>query len=138
VSRRAARRTQGPAGGGASTGHTAAVEILRLVFVYAHLIGFALLLGGGAAQYLTGKIRINQTMLIGAITQLVTGVVLAAPIRDDPADEPDPAKLAVKAVIAIMIFVMAFFSRKREEVNRGHFLAIIGLTLVNAAVATFW
>jgi hypothetical protein len=106
--------------------------------VYAHLIGFALLLGGGAAQYFTGKIRINQVMLIGALTQLITGVVLAAPIREDPADEPDPIKLVVKGVIAIMIFAMAFFSRKRDEVNRGHFLAIIGLTLVNAAVATFW
>jgi hypothetical protein len=114
------------------------VEILRLVFLYAHLIGFALLLGGGAAQYFSGKIRINQVMLIGAITQLVTGVVLAAPIREESADEPDPVKLAVKAVIAIMIFVMVFFSRKRDEVSRGHFLAVIGLTLVNAAVATFW
>jgi hypothetical protein len=114
------------------------VEILRLVFLYAHLIGFALLLGGGATQYLSGKIRINQAMLFGAITQLVTGAVLAAPIRDDPATEPEPAKLAVQGVIAIMIFAMTFFSRKRDEVNRGHFLAIIGLTLVNAAVATFW
>ena len=114
------------------------MEILRLIFLYAHLIGFALLLGGGAAQYFSGKIRINQAMLYGAITQLVTGAVLASPIRDDPATDPEPAKLAVKGVIAIMIFAMTFFSRKRDEVNRGHFLAIIGLTLVNAAVATFW
>ncbi len=53
-------------------------------------------------------------------------------------DEPDPAKLAVKAVIALAIFAMVFFSRKRDAVNRGHFLAIVGLTLVNAAVAVFW
>jgi len=33
---------------------------------------------------------------------------------------------------------MTFFSRKREKVNRGHFLAIIGLVLVNAGVAVFW
>jgi len=33
---------------------------------------------------------------------------------------------------------MTFFSRKREDVNRGHFLALVGLTLVNAAVAVFW
>ena len=30
----------------------------------------------------------------------------------------------------MMIFVMVFFSRKRETVNPGHFLAIVGLTLV--------
>ena len=41
-------------------------------------------------------------------------------------------------MLALLIFVMVFFSRKRESVNRGHFLAIVGLTLVNAAVAVFW
>jgi len=33
---------------------------------------------------------------------------------------------------------MVFFSRKRDVVNTGHFLAIVGLTLVNAGVAVFW
>jgi hypothetical protein len=37
-----------------------------------------------------------------------------------------------------MIFVMVFVPRKREDVNRGHFIGIIALTLINAAVATFW
>ena len=82
--------------------------------------------------------RINSAMLWGAIIQLITGAGLAAPLRGADEDEPDPAKLAVKGVIALAIFAMVFFSRKREAVNRGHFLAIVGLTLVNAAVAVFW
>ncbi|MDG4791879.1 hypothetical protein O7626_39385 [Micromonospora sp. WMMD1102] len=112
------------------------MEPLRLILLYAHLIGFALLLGGAAAQYATGRIRINPLMLWGAVIQVLTGIGLSAPLRDG--DEPAPAKLATKLVIGLMIFVMVFFSRKRAEVNRGHFLAIIGLTLVNAAVAVFW
>lgn len=112
------------------------VEALRLILLYAHLIGFALLLGGAVGQYVTGRLRINPLMLWGAVIQLVTGIGLAAPLRDG--DEPSPAKLATKLVIALMIFVMVFFSRKREVVNKGHFLAIVGLTLVNAAVAVFW
>jgi hypothetical protein len=112
------------------------VEPLRLILLYAHLIGFALLLGGSVTQYLTGTLRINGAMLWGAVIQVVTGVALSAPLRDG--DEPPAGKLAVKAVIALMIFAMAFFSRKREQVNRGHFLALVGLTLVNAAVAVFW
>lgn len=110
---------------------------LRPVLVYAHLIGFAVLLGGGVTQYLTGRLRINPAMLWGSVLQLITGLALASPLpRED--GQPDPAKLAVKLVIALMIFVMTFFARRRTEVNRGHFLAIIGLTLVNAAVAVFW
>lgn len=114
-----------------------AVETLRLILRYAHLIGFALLLGGAVAQYLTARLRINQAMLWGAAIQVLTGLALSAPLRDE-GEEPSPAKLAVKLVLAVMIFVMVFFSRKREVVNKGHFLAIVGLTLVNAAVAAFW
>lgn len=114
------------------------MEALRLVLRYAHLIGFALLLGGAIAQYLTARLRINTAMLWGAAVQVLTGLALAAPLRGGGDAEPAPAKLAVKAVLAVTIFAMVFFSRKRAEVSRGHFLAIAGLTLINAAVATFW
>jgi hypothetical protein len=114
------------------------VEALRLILRYAHLIGFALLLGGAVMQYLSGRIRINRAMLAGSIIQVVTGLALAAPLRGGGDDEPSPVKLAVKALIAVLIFIMVFVPRKRDQVNRGHFLAIIGMTLLNAAVATFW
>jgi hypothetical protein len=114
------------------------MEALRLILRYAHLIGFALLLGGVIAQYLTGKFRISPAILWGAVIQLVTGIVLGAPLGRDEADAPDPAKLAVKGVIALMIFIMVFIPRKRESVNKGHFIAIGALALVNAAIATFW
>ncbi|HTJ34239.1 hypothetical protein [Dactylosporangium darangshiense] len=114
------------------------MEPLRLTLLFLHLIGFAMLLGGSIAQYLTGKLRINQAMLWGAIVQVVTGLGLAAPLRGGGEHEPPTAKLAVKLVIGLMIFAMAFFSRKRDEVNRGHFLALVGLTIANAAVAVFW
>jgi hypothetical protein len=112
------------------------MEALRLVLLYLHLIGFALLLGGSIAQYVTGVLRINPAMLWGASIQVLTGLGLAAPLRDG--DEPAPAKLLTKLLIALAIFVMVFFSRKRDAVNRGHFLGIIVLTLANAAVAVFW
>jgi hypothetical protein len=114
------------------------VEALRLVLVFIHLIGFALLLGGAVAQLLSGRIRINPAMLWGSIIQLVSGLALAAPLRGGGDAEPSPVKLGVKLLIAIMIFVMVFFSRKRDEVNRGHFIGILTLTAANAAVAVFW
>ena len=114
------------------------MQILRNVVFYLHLIGFALLLGGSVAQYLSGKLRINAAMLGGAVIQVVTGLILAAPFGLDPGEKLNHGKLAVKLVVALMILAMTFFSRKREKVNRGHFLAIIGLVLVNAGVAVFW
>jgi hypothetical protein len=114
------------------------VEALRLILRYAHLIGFALLLGGAVVQYLTGRFRINQAMLWGAIVQVLTGLGLSAPLRGGGDDEPDPVKLGVKLLLAVLIFVMVFVPRKRPEVAKGHFIGIIALTLVNAAVAVFW
>ncbi|GGJ92715.1 hypothetical protein GCM10010123_23260 [Pilimelia anulata] len=114
------------------------MDLLLHSLRYLHLLGFALLLGGAVAQLVTGPVRINRAMLWGAIVQVVTGVGLAAPLRGGGDAEPDPAKLVVKGVFAVLIFIMVFFSRKRDVVARGHFLAIVGLTLVNAAVATFW
>ncbi len=116
------------------------MEALRLLLVYVHFVGFALLLGGSIAQFLSAKLRINPAMLWGSVIQLVTGLGLAAPLRGGGDDEPDPIKLAVKLVIALMIFVMVFipWRKKREAVNRGHFIGIIALTAINAAVAVFW
>lgn len=114
------------------------MEALRLILRYAHLIGFALLLGGAVAQFLSAKLRINRAMLWGAIIQVLTGVALSAPLRGGGDDEPSPVKLGVKLLLAVLILVMVFFSRKRADVNRGHFIGIIVLTLANAAVAVFW
>jgi hypothetical protein len=114
------------------------VETLRLVLLYLHLVGFALVLGATTAQYLTGRLRINPAMLWGALLLVLTGLGLAAPLRGGGDEEPSPAKLAVKLVVALSIAAMVFFARKREAVNRGHFLGIAVLTLVNAAVAVFW
>ena len=109
-----------------------------MILRFAHLIGFALLLGGAVVQFLSAKLRINPAMLWGSIIQLVTGIALSAPLRGGGDDEPSPVKLGVKLLIAVLIFVMVFVPRRRAEVNRGHFIGILVLTLVNAAVATFW
>lgn len=112
-------------------------DLLLHVLRYIHLTGFALLLGGAVAQYLTGTVRINPAMLWGSVIQLASGIALAAPLRPE-GEEPPVAKLVVKLVLAALIFVMVFFSRRRAQVNKGHFLATLGLTLITAAVGTFW
>lgn len=112
------------------------METLRLILRYAHLIGFAMLLGGAIVQYLSGKLRINSTIFWGATIQLVTGVLLSAPFDRDP--PLDYAKIGVKAVLAVLIFGAVVSVRKKEEIAKGHFLGIAGMTLLNAAIAVFW
>jgi hypothetical protein len=113
-----------------------ALEIVRLVLRYTHIVGMALLLGGFAVQALAKQYRINSAMLYGSIAQIVTGFVLAAPLPRD--HQPDPAKLAVKMILAVVIAAMVIVVRQKESVAKGHFFAIGGVTLLTVAVATFW
>jgi hypothetical protein len=113
-----------------------ALETVRLVLRYTHLIGVALLLGGFAVQVFARQFRINAAMFYGVLVQLVTGFLLAAPLPRD--EQPDPAKLAVKLVIAVLIAAMVIVVRNKQTVAKGHFYAIGGMTLLNMAVATFW
>lgn len=112
-------------------------ETIREVLLYCHLIGFGLLLGGAITQLAGGKFRINAAMLWGSAVQVLTGVGLAAPLRD-AGDEPPSAKLAVKAVIALLILGAVWSVRKKDVIAKGHIYGIVGMTLVNAAVAVFW
>ncbi|WP_122977497.1 hypothetical protein [Actinoplanes teichomyceticus] len=114
------------------------MEALRLILLFVHLVGFALLLGGAITQLLSGTFRIGPAVLWGSIIQLVSGLGLAAPLRGGGDHEPDPIKLGVKLLLAVLIFIMVFVPRKREAVNKGHYIGIVALTLANAAVAVFW
>ncbi|WP_433794591.1 hypothetical protein [Actinoplanes sp. CA-252034] len=114
------------------------MEALRLILLFIHLVGFALLLGGAVTQFVSGRFRINPAILWGSIIQLASGIALSAPLRGGEDAEPSPVKLGVKLLFAVLIFIMVFIPRKREEVNKGHFIGIITLTVVNAAVAVFW
>lgn len=114
------------------------MEALRLILLFIHLVGFALLLGGAITQFLSGKFRINPAVLWGSVIQLVSGLALSAPLRGGGDNEPSPIKLGVKLLVAVLIFIMVFVPRKRDAVNKGHFIGIIALTVLNAAVAVFW
>ena len=98
-----------------------------------------MLFGGWLTAFLSRRFTVNPPMLWGAVVQLVSGIILAAPLPDRDV-QPDPVKIVVKAVLAILIAVMVWIPRlkKRESSSMGHFGAIGGLVVVEAAVAVFW
>lgn len=117
-----------------------ALELLRLLLRYLHLIGFAMLFGGFLAQYVTGRMHITVLMRAGLGTMIGTGLLLAIPFPSDV--DLDYVKLGVKLGIAILIGAALGVGITRERagkaVTRAHFLTIGGLALLNAAVAVFW
>lgn len=111
------------------------------VLLVLHFIGLASLLGGFIVQMKSADKGVNPAMWHGALTQVVTGVLmygmLEAKVLGD--DEPVPsAKFGIKLLIAIVIAVLAFVGRKRTPPQVGLWGAIGGLTLVNILIAVFW
>ena len=113
------------------------MDIVHNLFVFLHLVGFAALFGGAFVQMKGPKRIVNPAMFHGALTQLVTGIVLV--VIDEMGPEPvNHMKIGIKLLVLIVIMVLVVLNRKKSHVPDGAFWAIFGLTLANAAIAVFW
>jgi cytochrome bd-type quinol oxidase subunit 2 len=116
------------------------MDFVHHLLTFLHLVGFAALFGGFFTQLKTKTPVVNAAMLHGALTQLVTGVLLvglASGIKDDDFTV-DNAKVGVKLVVLLVITGLVFAYRKKPALTRGTFFAIGGLTVLNAGIAVFW
>ncbi|MGH3446425.1 MAG: hypothetical protein ACRDQA_06450 [Nocardioidaceae bacterium] len=113
------------------------MDTLADVFVFIHLVGFAALFGGAFVQLRDEVKVVNAAMLHGVLTQVVSGLVLVGVLEgmDTAVDNP---KLAVKLAVALVIAVLCWVNRAKEQVPHGLFYGVMLLTLGNVGVAVFW
>lgn len=115
-----------------------------MTFVYSlivvvHFIGLASVVGGFLVQMRAAQKGVNPAMLHGALTQLVTGVLMVGMIEMGMVDETlDMAKISVKLLLTLVITVLAFVGRKKPLPQTGLWGAIGGLSIVNILIAVFW
>jgi hypothetical protein len=113
------------------------MELLRDILVFLHFIGLAALFGGLFVQIKSDPRVVNNAVIHGILTQLVTGLLLVGLLEAEP--EPvNHAKVGVKLGIALVIAVLAFANRKKTSIPNGLFFGLMGLTALNIAVAVFW
>lgn len=114
------------------------------LLVVLHFIGLAALIGGWMVQMSSSERVINKAMFHGALTQLVTGVLLVGlsyPLHDsDPAeyDLPDNAKITVKLVILLVILGLILVNRKKPQISNAVWGVIGLLAIANVVIAVFW
>ncbi|WP_067247783.1 Fe-S protein [Microbacterium resistens] len=116
------------------------METLRLIVVFVHLIGFAVLFGAWAAQAFGGERRITKIMDWGLAIAGVAGLALAAPwgISYDLNYVKIGVKLVVLLVIGAMLGIGAARQKRGEAVPSGVFWLIGLLTLANAGMGMLW
>jgi FtsH-binding integral membrane protein len=114
------------------------MEILRDILVFLHFIGLAALFGGLFVQVRSDPRVVNNAVIHGALTQLVTGLLLVGVLEGMDDVEVNNAKVGVKLLVALVVTVLAFANRKKTSIPSGLFFGLMGLTVLNIAVAVFW
>lgn len=116
------------------------MDVLINVFVGLHIIGIASLLGGFLTQMKAmgaGTARFVPAMLHGALTMLVTGVLLVG-FNEMDGSAVDNVKIGVKLAILFVILALVYVKRDEERVDKALFGAVGGLTVVNIFIAVLW
>jgi len=124
------------------------MDVLHSVILVGHFVGLAAVVGPFLMQARWKGQYSFSVVLGGAITQLVTGLLLVG-LAEMGGDDEEPlnyAKIGVKLAIAVIIFVAALLGYLKQRKSEGgggrellpFFHAAGGLALVNIALAVFW
>lgn len=117
-----------------------AMDVLISVFLGLHIIGIASLLGGFLTQMKAmgaGTARFVPAMLHGALTMLVTGVLLVG-FREMDGGTVDNVKIGVKLAVLFVVLALVYVKRDEERVDKALFGAVGGLTMANIFIAVLW
>ena len=116
------------------------MEIVRLVLLLLHILGFAALLGGLLVQAKEPTKRVNSLMRDGAGTAVVAGILLVGVIEMGDFSTPDSfnAKVGVKLVIGLVILGLVMANLRKERISQALWATILVLTIANICVAVFW
>lgn len=107
------------------------------VLVFLHLLGMASLFGGAFVQVRSSQRVVNNAMLHGILTQIVTGLLIVGVLESDtePVNHP---KIGVKFALAVIIGVLVIVNRKKPSIPNGLYFGLLGLTVATVGVAVFW
>lgn len=113
------------------------------LLVVLHFIGMASLLGGFIVQMRSADKGVNAAMLHGALTQLVTGVLMVGLVESKAVPGEDPAdlsmsKIAVKLGVVVVVTILAIIGRRRQPPQVALWATIGTLALANIVIAVFW
>ncbi|NHC14080.1 hypothetical protein [Motilibacter deserti] len=123
------------------------MNTLRLLLLVVHILGLSVLIGPFLFQVSRKAGFDTRLMLVGAATQLVSGVALVG-VRQADDLEVNNAKIAVKLVVALLAFVsVVLAARKQRAADAGaadakaplpFFHSAGAFAIANVLVAVLW
>ena len=127
------------------------MDLIRDITLILHFIGLALIIGPFMVQMRAHSGYAFGWVFTGSIIQMVTGLLLTGLAEMRLADDPDMsvnhAKIAVKSVVALVIFIVALIGYLKSKKltpsdNERKLLPLLhtagALAIVNVIVAVVW
>jgi hypothetical protein len=115
------------------------MEFIYSLVVNLHFIGLASVVGGFIVQISSSEKGVNAAMFHGALTQLVTGLILVGMVEGGAVDEEiNMTKISVKLAIVLVVTVLAFMGRKKTPPQVALWGAIGALSISNIFIAVLW
>jgi len=113
------------------------MDFVHNLLLFVHLLGMASLFGGAFVQVKGPDRVVNNAMLHGALTQVVTGLLLVGVLEsgDDPVNH---AKVGVKFALGVVLALLVFVNRRKTDIPGGLYFGLLGLTTLTVGVAVFW
>ncbi len=115
------------------------MEFIYNLVVILHFIGLASLVGGFIVQMSSPDKGVNAAMFHGALTQLVTGLIMVGMVEGGAVeDELNMTKISVKLAVVLVVTVLAFIGRKKTPPQVALWGAIGSLSIANIFIAVLW
>ena len=101
------------------------------------MLAIAGILGLLLHQWNKSPRKLSPGVLHSAATALIAGLVMVGSYSTAKPDETlDHTKVGIKLLIVLAILVISYLNLKKPELKKNIWLALIGLTLINVAIAT--
>jgi len=118
------------------------MDVVYNIVVVLHFVGLAMLLGAFLLQLTSKEKTVTRWMFDGAMTQLLTGLIMVGMLEsgalgEEEKAEVDTTKIAIKLVIVIVVAVLAAIGRRKQPPQFALWLIIGLLTLTNVVIAVF-
>ncbi len=115
------------------------MDFIYNLVVILHFIGLASLIGGFIVQMSSPDKGVNAAMFQGALTQLVTGLIMVGMVEGGAVeDELNMTKISVKLAVVLVVTVLAFIGRKKTPPQVALWGAIGALSIANIFIAVLW
>ncbi len=127
------------------------MELARDITLIIHFLGLAMIIGPFLIQMRAHIGYAFSWVLAGGTVQLLTGLLLTGlaemRLADDPDVSVDHTKIAVKTVLALVIFVVALIAYRRQKkvapgASQRHLLPLLhvagALAIANMVIAVVW